>query len=230
MRMFGRRDAALFIESLLKVNVRDVVLYEKVHEWHNALMVSNPSINDGRYVAFAPNNQPLWILDIIPGPTDNVVPQRIWTPPNQSDWRRYVEQARLCMPIFFIQNDGTIGLPLVRALSGQRGLLRCGDTPAPLGGGHSTQIRIAVSAALSPPLQPPPSPPFFFLRLSFRLKTWPASQWPGYDSWERQIQTRDQTRQRNEITLERFVKLIAGVVDRFLMVWHFGSSPLWDVR
>jgi hypothetical protein len=160
-KMFGRRDAAFLIELLLKVNVRDVVLYEKVSGWDNALMVPNPSINDGRYVALAPNNQPLWLLDIIPRPTDLVVPQKIWTPPNQSDWRRYVEQTSLRMPVFFIQNDGAIGLPLFRALSGQRALLRCGDTPAPLGGGHSTQIRIAVSAALSPPLQPPPSPPFF---------------------------------------------------------------------
>ena len=220
-KMFGRRDAAFFIESLLKVNVRDVFVYGNVPGWNNALMVSNPSINDGRYVAFAHNNQPLWLLDIIPQPMDHVVPQTMWTPPNQSDWRRYVEQASLRMPVFFIQNDGTIGLPLVRALSGQRALLRCGDMPAPLGGGHSTQIRIAVSAALSPPLQLSPStPPFFFpfLRLSFWLKTWLASQWPGYDSWERQIQIRDQTRQRNEITLERFVKLVAGVVDRFLTV------------
>ena len=48
-----------------------------------------------------------------------------------------------------------------------------------------------------------------------------ALQWPGYEPWERQIQIRDQTRQRNEITLERFVKLVAGVVDRFLTVWPF---------
>jgi hypothetical protein len=158
-RMFGRRDAGFFIESLLNVNVRDVFVVENVPGWHNALMVPNPSIDDGRYVAIAPNNQPLWLLDIIPQPMYHVVPQKIWTPPNQSDWRRYVEQASLRMPVFFIQNDGAIGLPLVRALSGQRALLRGGDTPAPLGGGHSTQIRIAVSAALSPPLQLSPSTP-----------------------------------------------------------------------
>ena len=46
----------------------------------------------------------------------------------------------------------------------------------------------------------------------------PPFQWPGYESWERQIQIRDQTRHRNEITLERFAKLVAGVVDRFLAV------------
>ena len=160
--MFGRGDAAIFIESLLKTNVRDVFVYKNVPGWDYALMIPNPSINDGRYVAFTLNNQPLWILDIIPQPMDHVVPQKMWTPPNQSDWRRYVEQASLCMPVFFIQNDGSIGLPLVRALSGQRALLRCGDTPASLGGGHSTQIRIAVSTSLSPS----------FPGLGFRLKTW----------------------------------------------------------
>ncbi|KAF8479740.1 hypothetical protein DFH94DRAFT_745551 [Russula ochroleuca] len=192
-KMFGRGEATLYIESLLKVNARDLFLFGDVLGWHNALMVPNPSINDGRYVAIAPNNQPLWLLDITPGPLYRVVPQKIWTPPNQSDWRRYVEQANLRMPIFFIQNDGATGLPLARGLSGQRALLRGGDKPAHLGGGHSTQIRIA---------------------------------WPGYESWERQIQIRDQTRQRNEITLERFVKLIAGVVDRFLRV--ASSTPVPD--
>lgn len=182
--MFGRRDAAFFIQSLFKMDARDVYLVGNVPGWPNALMSRTPSIHDARFDAVDPNNRPLWLLDIMPPPMYHVVPQQIWTPPNQSDWRRYVEQANLRMPVFFIQNDGTIGLPLARAITGDRAL-RSADLPAPLGGGHSTQIRIA---------------------------------WPGYESWERQIQIRDQTRQRNEITLERFVKLVAGVVDRFLTV------------
>jgi hypothetical protein len=162
-RMFGRRDAAFFIESLLKVNVRDVYLVGDVPGWHTALMSQRPSIHDARVDAINQNNnQPLWLLDIIPPPMYNVVPQQIWTPPNQSDWRRYVEQASLRMPVFFIQNDGTIGLPLARALAGDRASLRCADMPAPLGGGHSTQIRIAVSTSLSPPLHHPPPLTFPF--------------------------------------------------------------------
>jgi len=182
-KMFGRRDAAFFIESLLKVDAREVHLVGNVPGWHNALMSQMPSIQEAGYAVLAPNGQPLWLLDFIPQQMYHVVPQKIWTPPNQSDWRRYVEQAILRMPVFFIQNNGAIGLPLAQALNGDRALLRGADKPAPLGGGHSTQIRIA---------------------------------WPGYEPWERQIQIRDQTRQRNEITLERFVKLVAGVVDRFL--------------
>jgi hypothetical protein len=222
-RMFGRRDAAFFIESLLKVNVRDVYLVGNVPGWQNALMSPSPSIHGARIDAINPNNnqQPLWLLDIVPLPMYHVVPQKIWTPPNQSDWRRYVEQASLRMPVFFIQNDGAIGLPLTRALAGDRALLRCADMPAPLGGGHSTQIRIAVSTLLFPSPHLPSASPLTFPIPSpppSDLKNMVASQWPGYESWERQIQIRDQTRQRNEITLERFVKLVAGVVDRFLTV------------
>lgn len=233
--MFGRRDAAFFIESLLKVDVGEVYLVKNVPGWHNALMTQRPSINNTRVDAIDLNNRPLWLLDIIPPPMYDVVPQKIWTPPNQSDWRRYVEQASLRMPVFFIQNDGAIGLPLARALAGDRASLRFAEMPAPLGGGHSTQIRIAVSTSLFPSLPSTtsprpafpfsPSPTCFFIitpsppsASSPQLKDTVASQWPGYGSWERQIQIRDQTRQRNEITLERFVKLVAGVVDRFLTV------------
>ena len=237
MRMFGRRDAVFFIESLLKMDAREVNLVRNVPGWNNALMSTMPSIRDARYAAVTPSNQPLWLLDFIPMPMFHVVPQQIWAPPNQSDWRRYVEQASLRMPVFFIQNNGAIGLPLAQALNGDRALLRGANTPAPLGGGHSTQIRIAVSrASLFPPLSlPSPNfPPFppspSSLRLSFWLKYMIASQWPGYEMWERQIQIRDQTRQRNEITLERFVKLVAGVVDRFLTVGLSCSWPVWDVR
>jgi hypothetical protein len=157
-RMFGRRDAAFFIQSLFKVDVRDVYLVGNVPGWHNAFMTRTPSIHDARVDAIDANNRPLWLLDIVPPSMYHVVPQQIWTPPNQSDWRRYVEQANLRMPVFFIQNDGTIGLPLARAIAGDRAL-RSADMPAPLGGGHSTQIRIAVSTSLSPPLHiPPPLP------------------------------------------------------------------------
>ncbi|KAH9000367.1 hypothetical protein EDB92DRAFT_1984777 [Lactarius akahatsu] len=163
VRMFGHRDAAFFIESLLKMNAPDVHLIGNVPGWHGALMVSQPSVPGTHPDALANDEHPLWLLDFVPQPQ--------------------VIVAHLRMPVFFVQNNGVIGLPLSRAAVGDTSSLRNADRPAPLGGGHSTQIRIA---------------------------------WPGYESWERQIQIRDQTRHRNEITLERFAKLVAGVVDRFL--------------
>jgi len=57
-----------------------------------------------------------------------------------------------------------------------------------------------------------------FLRMNIQPKTVVEFQWPGYDLWERQIHIRDLTRFRNEITLRRFARLVAGVVDRFLTV------------
>ena len=168
VRMFGQRDAAFFIESLLNMNARDVYLVGNVPGWPNALMVQRPSVGDTRYDALV-NNHPLWLLDFIPLPIFHVVPQKIWTPPNQSDWRRYVEQANLRMPVFFVQNDGAVGLPLPRAAVGDTTSLRPADSAAPLGGGHSTQIRIAVSAPFPLLLlYSPYSPHFFLLRPCFR--------------------------------------------------------------
>ena len=157
MQMFGQRDGAFFIESLLKMDVGDVFLIGNVPGWHHALMVQRPSVHGTRVDAIA-NNHPLWLLDFIPLPMCHVVPQKMWTPPNQSDWRRYVEQANLRMPVFFLQNNGVVGLPLPRAAIGDTTSLRYADSAAPLGGGHSTQIRIAVSCSSSSPFRPPPSP------------------------------------------------------------------------
>ena len=132
------------------MNPQDVNLISNVPGWPNALMVSRPSVPNTRPDALANNQHPLWILDFVPLPPLNVVPQRIWSPPNQSDWRRYVEQADLHMPVFFVQNNGMIGLPLSRAAVGDTSSLRHANRAAPLGGGHSTQIRIAASLSPSP--------------------------------------------------------------------------------
>ena len=155
VRMFGSRDAAFFLESLLKMDARDVHLISNVPGWPNALMVSRPSVSGTQADALANNQHPLWLLDFVPLPRLAVVTQQIWSPPNQSDWRRYVEQAHLRMPVFFVQNNGVIGLPLPRAAVGDTASLRNADRAAPLGGGHSTQIRIAVSLSPSPPFHYP---------------------------------------------------------------------------
>ena len=141
--MFGRRDAAFFLESLLKVDAQNVRLISNVPGWHNALMVSRPSVSSTHPDALA-NQHQLWLLDFVPLPRLVVLSQQIWSPPNQSDWRRYVEQARLLMPVFFVQNNGVIGLPLSRAVVGDTASLRNADKAAPLGGGHATQIRISA--------------------------------------------------------------------------------------
>jgi hypothetical protein len=167
VQMFGSRDAAFFIEALLKVRARDVYLVWNVPGWPRALMVSQPSVGDNRYVAVV-KNQTLWILDYVSSSPNSVVPQEMWIPPNHSDWRPYVEQAHLCMPIFFLQHNGTIGLPLPRATVGDTECLRGANLTAPLGGAHYTHIRIAVSSL--------PLPSLLCLSPARRIV---ASQWPG---------------------------------------------------
>ena len=175
--MFGIQAAAFFLQSLLRMNPQDVNLISNVPGWPNALMVSRPSMPNTRPDALASNQHPLWILDFVPLASLNVVPQRIWSPPNQSDWRRYVEQADLHMPVFFVQSNGVIGLPLSRAVVGDTASLRNADRAAHLGGGHSTQIRIAAS------LSPSPS----HVRLTWFPSPLHSFQRPGYEPLEQQI-------------------------------------------
>ncbi|KAF8265053.1 hypothetical protein EI94DRAFT_392575 [Lactarius quietus] len=145
VRMFGTRDAASLIELLLKMNARDVHLIENVPNFPNALMVSRSSVSDAQPDAVA-NNQhrdSLWLIDFVPQPRFSVVPQQIWSPPNQSYGRRYVKQAHLHMPVFFMQNNGVIGFPLSPTAFGDTTLLRNGNRAAPLGGPGTVFIRIA---------------------------------------------------------------------------------------
>jgi hypothetical protein len=46
----------------------------------------------------------------------------------------------------------------------------------------------------------------------------PPLQWPGYESWRRQVPTRDETFGRNPITLGRFMKRVATSLDKFFNV------------
>ncbi|KAF8483268.1 hypothetical protein DFH94DRAFT_302686 [Russula ochroleuca] len=40
--------------------------------------------------------------------------------------------------------------------------------------------------------------------------------WPGYNEWKRQFQTRDETPNRNPITFEKFVRHIGRSIDKFM--------------
>ena len=89
-----------------------------------------------------------WLLDYHIRPGGSVVPQQIWSPLAQGDWLRYVERARLQTPLFFVNADGTLGVPIVNAVSGQI-CLRGGGEPAPFGDKATTKIRICVCTLAS---------------------------------------------------------------------------------
>ncbi len=90
------------------------------------------------------NGYPLWSLDYSIIRTGTVIPQTRWSPENVNDHRQHVAEAILQMPIFFIQQNGVLGLSLDNAINGRCQTLRDGRVHAQLGGKTTTHIRIGV--------------------------------------------------------------------------------------
>ncbi|KAH9164875.1 hypothetical protein EDB89DRAFT_1858896 [Lactarius sanguifluus] len=63
-----------------------------------------------------------------------------------------------------------------------------------------------------------------FATLGGRTTTHIRINWPGYRYWKRQVATRDETRERNPITLARFMRHVGTSVDKFLRV-----HPRWQI-
>ncbi|KAF8257740.1 hypothetical protein EI94DRAFT_1791524 [Lactarius quietus] len=140
------------------------------------------------------------LLDYALANPGTVVPQRRWTPADEVDVRRYVEDATLLLPVFFVSRNGSIGFPLSDILRGCDRELRNPNDFAPLGGRCTTQIRI---------------------------------NWPGYNYWKRQIATRDETRDRNPITVARLMRHVGTSVDRFFTECMANGAastvPRWQI-
>jgi hypothetical protein len=90
------------------------------------------------------NGRPLWLLDYNVVPTGTVIRQVRWTPENVNDHRHHVAEAVLQMPIFFVQQNGILGLSLSDAMNGRYQTLRDARMQAQLGGRTTTHIRIGV--------------------------------------------------------------------------------------
>jgi hypothetical protein len=90
---------------------------------------------------------PLWVLDYAIKTVGTVVPQTLWTPHNKNDMKQHVEEADLQLPIFFIHENGDLGLSLEDAVNGRcHSALRDARTHAQLGGKTTTHIRISVGS------------------------------------------------------------------------------------
>src|SRR5882762_10942507 len=59
-----------------------------------------------------------WVLDYGVRSGGSVVPQQLWAPQGQGDRRRYVDQAQFRMPIFFVNMNGALGVPVMNAAAG----------------------------------------------------------------------------------------------------------------
>jgi len=84
-----------------------------------------------------------WVLDHAVRSGGSVVPQQLWSPQGQGDRRRYVDQAQFRMPIFFVDVNGGLGVPVMNAAAGHM-QLRDVYLPPSLIDKTTTKIRIGV--------------------------------------------------------------------------------------
>ena len=208
---FSPRDAHNFFVLLLRTpnflqHYR--ISYAPHGAWYIVRSVPSPSLG-------APSQNVSLPLDYsVKGTQGTVLPQRRWTPADEVDIRRHVEEATLQLPVFFINRNGSVGFSLPDILQGQDRDLCHRDSQASLGGRATTHIRINVSSHT----------PLLVTKV-FILVCRLLSQWPGCENWKRQIPTRDETYARNPITLGRFMKHVGTSVNNFMTV-GFSVLPL----
>jgi hypothetical protein len=144
--------AEVYLSFLLRVNLQTVRAFS-FDDWPGAYFVWNHAANYSRPSRIV-NERPAWLLDYAKSSEEDrairpvvavgsVVPQQFWSPQGQGDWRRYVEQAELHLPIFFVNTDGSVGVPVTDATT-KRMSLHGADEPVPLGNRTTLKIRICV--------------------------------------------------------------------------------------
>jgi len=83
-----------------------------------------------------------WVLDHAVRNGGSVVPQQLWAPQGQGgDRRRYVDQVQFRMPIFFVNMNGGLGVPVMSAAAGHMQLRDAYLPPSPIDK-TTTKIRI----------------------------------------------------------------------------------------
>jgi len=134
---FTPRAAEIYLAYLFKIDPAAVQAFFN----QGAYFVWNhpPIVTPAPFISST--GHPAWLLDYRIRPGGSVVPQQIWFPQGQGDWRRYVEQAPLQMPLFFNNTDGSLGVPLVNATAGQMALLGA-NQPVPFSDRSTAKIRI----------------------------------------------------------------------------------------
>jgi hypothetical protein len=137
--MFGLVGAAKYFSRLLQVDPRHIQPFRSPRL--EIVVVVHPAAQQAQPVTTIAN-RPALLLDYALRPYGTVIPQSLYTAfqPNNN--------APLNMPIFFVHQRGTLGLPLIETAAGRGGLALNGSAPSP--GNHSTRtcIRINVSVSL----------------------------------------------------------------------------------
>jgi hypothetical protein len=142
--MFSPQDSHAFFTILLRTS--DFLRYYRISYSRGAWYITQ----NAPYVRLSslavPTQHPSLALDFtVEGTQGAVVPQRRWIPADEVDLRRFVTEATLQLPIFFMNRNGGVGFWLPDILQGRDHNLYNRDTEACLGGVMTTHIRIHVS-------------------------------------------------------------------------------------
>jgi hypothetical protein len=163
--MFGSRVSEWYFEHLLKVRIRRSLLRWDIPGWPGACFTvsgqaqasesQTPPTHHERHGP-APEAR---LLDYdVRGLGGTVVPQALWSPRGMSAMKKYVLDAALQWPVFFVREDRTVGIPLQDAIKGRSRALVGAQTHAPLGGRCTLHVRIKVSTGRTDGRSPSPPP------------------------------------------------------------------------
>jgi hypothetical protein len=147
---FGPKATESYFGHLLKGNIRRSQLRWDVPTWPGACFTtrSQGSLNAIAETSSSPCHKRVGpkacLLDYdVRNLEGSVVPQVLWSPQSQGAMNKYVLDAPLQFPIFFVRQDRAVGLALHEAVEGPRDVLGA-QTYAPLGGQSTLHVRIQV--------------------------------------------------------------------------------------
>ena len=150
--MFGSRVAEVYLGYLLKGSIRRSQLCWDVPTWPGACFTSQGVL--GAVAETSSSTCRKWVgpkarlLDYdVRNLEGTVVQQALWSPQCQGAVNKYVLDATLQFPIFFVRQDRAVGLALHEAIEGPRRVLGA-QTYAPLGGQSTIHVRIQVRELL----------------------------------------------------------------------------------
>jgi hypothetical protein len=143
--MFSPRDTHIFFTFLLRTP--DFLRYYGITYSPGVwFMTQNSPYVQRSPLGIATQNPPLALDFSVKETQGTVVPQRRWFPADEVDFRRFVTEATLQLPIFFVNRNGGIGFWLPDILQGRDRDLYNRDSEASLGGVATTHIRINVGS------------------------------------------------------------------------------------
>ena len=145
--MFGPGFAEVYFSYLFKGSIRRSLLCWGVPDWPGACFTSQDIFGNASesFTCFEREPNPHLLDYDARNLEGTVVPQALWSPRSLGATNKYVRDATLQFPIFFVRQDRTVGVSLREAVEGPRGDLLGAHSYAPLGGQSTLHVRIQVS-------------------------------------------------------------------------------------